>query len=436
MRATNSLRGTGVYTHNIPDQGSWFIGNPYAGGNRFVINRASGASFQEQAASQSSVVTNAMTIMTDGKVGIGTYTPTWPLHLNYPSTTGMLIEGGGTVVENVSLRLFDRGTAANNINRVEFGHADAGLNFVSGARISSTNPATNATTGAHLVFETAAASSLGSATWNTNQLFLSRNGNVGIETDNPTSFLTINTPFGTTHSEVTTGLHALSIGSQSNGAQRMSIGTDERIGGGYIKVGFQGGVGSNLLLHTDGSVNSKVGIGLTAPSAKLHVNSVSGGTTVVKVDGTSGELFTVVDDLSGSLFSVNDVSGIPVFETFADSTILMGNYQAPALFTTIKSTLTAGLTNQNIYQFSASTYTSATIEYNVVSSTNRRTGTITAIWNSTTIEFYETSTLDVGTTGTAAISLDVALSGTNVVLRATTLAGGGTWTVKALIRTI
>ena len=40
---------------------------------------------------------------------------------------------------------------------------------------------------------------------------------------------------------------------------------------------------------------------------------VDGSSTVVDIQGTVGQLFSVTDSLTGDLFSVSDVSGIPIF---------------------------------------------------------------------------------------------------------------------------
>jgi hypothetical protein len=182
--------------------------------------------------------------------------------------------------------------------------------------------------------------------------------------------------------------------------------------------------------------SGNVGIGLTGPSTKLHVRSSTLNSNVVKVDGQSGELFTINDSLIGSLFSVNDISGLPIMEVFSDSTTVIGDYQAPSLYTTTRGSIVAGSTNQVIYQISASTYTSAHIDYNVMSGTNSRAGTITGIWSSNGLEFTETGTIDIGNLGTGAITLDLARSGTNIQLRASVSAGGGTWAIKSIIRAI
>ena len=48
--------------------------------------------------------------------------------------------------------------------------------------------------------------------------------------------------------------------------------------------------------------------------------------SVFEVFGSNGTIFSVSDDLSDSLMSVNNAAGLPVFEVFADNTVIMGQY--------------------------------------------------------------------------------------------------------------
>jgi hypothetical protein len=77
-----------------------------------------------------------------------------------------------------------------------------------------------------------------------------------------------------------------------------------------------------------------VGIGLTAPTAKLNVLSSTSLSSVFKAEGINGTLFEVTDDLSNSLMSVNTIGGLPVFEVFANNTIIAGQYNANDLVIT------------------------------------------------------------------------------------------------------
>ena len=45
----------------------------------------------------------------------------------------------------------------------------------------------------------------------------------------------------------------------------------------------------------------------------LIVTGASGG-TVVDIQGSQGQLFSVTDDLSGSIFAVSDISGVPILD--------------------------------------------------------------------------------------------------------------------------
>ena len=55
------------------------------------------------------------------------------------------------------------------------------------------------------------------------------------------------------------------------------------------------------------------------------------GSTLLDIQGSQGQLFSVTDSLSGSLFSVNDISGMPIMEVFSDDRILLGTFNAEAI---------------------------------------------------------------------------------------------------------
>jgi len=121
-------------------------------------------------------------------VGIGTITPAAKLNIVYAASAadGVLIQGGGSTLDNIPLKLWDLGTAVNNKNIIEFGHSST---YVAVSRIYSTNPGPSAISGGKLVLET---TSDNIGTFNTNQLVLSNNGNIGIGVATPTAKLHIN----------------------------------------------------------------------------------------------------------------------------------------------------------------------------------------------------------------------------------------------------
>jgi hypothetical protein len=79
----------------------------------------------------------------------------------------------------------------------------------------------------------------------------------------------------------------------------------------------------------------------------LEVNGITGGggagSTVLDIQGTQGQLFSVVDGLTGSLMSVNDISGLPILEVFSDDRVVMGTYGATGLIVSGTNVTTGGL---------------------------------------------------------------------------------------------
>ena len=65
--------------------------------------------------------------------------------------------------------------------------------------------------------------------------------------------------------------------------------------------------------------NSTVNTAIT-----IQAYPTSNGT--LSFEGTAGQLFSVTNDMSGSIYSVNDVSGIPSIEVFANGQINLGQY--------------------------------------------------------------------------------------------------------------
>jgi hypothetical protein len=176
--------------------------------------------------------------------------------------------------------------------------------------------------------------------------------------------------------------------------------------------------------------------GLTRFSASTGTSLTvisSGNSTsvpVFSVQGSQGELFSVTDSLTGSLFSVSDISGLPIMEVFSDSTIVLGDYQAPSLYTTKRVSSITATTGTTIYSFPTSAYTSSFVDYYVSGSTGLRAGNIMAIWSGSSVNFTETSTNDLGST--TPVTFGYVMSGSSAVLQAS--ASTGTWIVESILR--
>jgi len=64
----------------------------------------------------------------------------------------------------------------------------------------------------------------------------------------------------------------------------------------------------------------------------LIVTGADGG-TVVDIQGSQGQLFSVTDDLSGSIFAVSDISGVPILDVNSNGTIQFSDLSAGTLVT-------------------------------------------------------------------------------------------------------
>ena len=186
---------------------------------------------------------------------------------------------------------------------------------------------------------------------------------------------------------------------------------------GSLQVAGQTRISGSFNTAISGTILTIVGSGSTQP--------------IFTVQGSQGELFSVTDSLTGSLFSVNDISGLPILEVFSDSTTNMGNYLAPALYTTNKITQTNS-GSFVVYSLPTASYDGAFYDYTVRSGSNARAGQIMAIWSGSTVNFTETTTTSFGST--SAINFTVIVSGSNMVL--TGSSATGSWTIKTIIRSI
>jgi hypothetical protein len=89
---------------------------------------------------------------------------------------------------------------------------------------------------------------------------------------------------------------------------------------------------SNFIGNTKLTGSLSITGSLSTSSAALTV--YKSGSTTLDIQGSQGQLFSIVDSLSGSLMSVNDVSGLPILEVFSNDTVVMGTYGTPAVIIT------------------------------------------------------------------------------------------------------
>lgn len=103
------------------------------------------------------------------------------------------------------------------------------------------------------------------------------------------------------------------------------------------------------------------------------------------------------------------------------------------LFTSSSAASLTDGANQVVASIATGSYDSAMFDYVIKDGTNFRAGTVTSVWKAGTssVEFTDTSTNDIGSTLNQSFTVDT--SAGNARLKFTTT-GGGTWTVKTAIR--
>ena len=109
--------------------------------------------------------------------------------------------------------------------------------------------------------------------------------------------------------------------------------------------------------------NSSVNTAIT-----IQTYPTSNGT--ISFEGSAGQLFSVTNDMTGSIYSVNDVSGIPSIEVFANGQINMayygglvymgGNMETLAAMRETKTTTSSSQINLNAGSYFTHTATGTT----------------------------------------------------------------------------
>jgi len=212
-------------------------------------------------------------------------------------------------------------------------------------------------------------------------------------------------------------------------------------------TGSQGGQGA-VNLKTQGlTVSGSSGISTTVSGQTVSVAGTDATTTVKGVASFNSTNFTVTSGqvtsnnitINGGTVTLGGTRNITLQDITTQGstssnqlTLNGGAIIHGVLFTSASATSIAGpVTNQVIATVATGSYDSAQFDYVLKDGTNYRTGTVMAVWNSTTgIEFTDTSTNDIGNTGQAVLSVDTSTGNVRLKLTLTS----GTWTAKTAIR--
>jgi hypothetical protein len=117
------------------------------------------------------------------------------------------------------------------------------------------------------------------------------------------------------------------------------------------------------------------------------------GSTILDIQGSQGQLFSVTDQLSGSLFSVNDISGIPIMEVFSNNTVNLGTFNAEAIKVSGSfATMTGSL-------FGTASWANNATTASFASTASFVPGGLTGIGTSGQVSFFTGTTTQAGDNG-------------------------------------
>jgi len=190
-----------------------------------------------------------------------------------------------------------------------------------------------------------------------------------------------------------------------------------------------GGGGGTFPFTGDAIITGSLIISASNTSQSLSV--IGSGSTVFDVIGSQGTLFSIDDDLDGVIFTANDRSGLPSLEVSASGEVYIGRAPQSLYTTAVISSTTANI-SQSIYGLSTSSYGGVFVDYTANSGSNARAGSIVSVWNGSSINFTETTTLDIGDTSNLLMQVAISQSQAQVQSYATT-AG---YNIKTIIKAI
>jgi len=378
-------------------------------------------------------VSEKMRITNGGNVGIGTTTPTYKLvvggDVDYSSGIGTT---NAIFVQDANYPAVVVGVDNQNYGYIKWD--------VSGGYLSIATKENYANQDNTLVLKT---------------------GNVGIGTTSPLDKLQVNEY--TVASQGNQGVHGEVSVFADNGDESLFLGLKDSAypnrGWAINPVAF--GVNSSLQFKEHGSTGVRmviesggfVGLGVTDPTEKLHLQSTTSGCFIRFADQTASGVYVGSRNDELEIYAGNaermgiDATGVVRFNAYGTGILQTDtNGVISASLSPLVDGITfnngASITNQIntdvdtgaevVAQVSTSTYTAAFFDFVIKKVGNIRSGTVYACHDGTNVEFTETSTQDLGDTSDVTLSVDI--SGGNMRLLATVTSDD--WSVKSLIRAI
>ena len=154
---------------------------------------------------------------------------------------------------------------------------------------------------------------------------------------------------------------------------------------------------------------------LQAVSASYAVNSTTASYSVNTSNATTASYALVATSASYASTSSYASSTATVGYTIGGSTVFYNTVSSP------------GNVNQNIFTNSTGSFTSAFFNYTVYSGTNARTGQVMTVWNGSTVNYTDNSTVDIGSTLAVTASVSIVSGQIQFNVQVPT----GTWIIKS-----
>ena len=180
--------------------------------------------------------------------------------------------------------------------------------------------------------------------------------------------------------------------------------------------------GNNPALTASYAYSSSVAVSSSFAATSSYVNQLNQNVTIngaLTVTGSSGTLFSSNIDtivLTGSLI----VTG---------STTITGslNIGISTITTNIITSSAAGA--NTVFNQATGSYTGAKYLYTIASASNSRTGEVLAVWNGTTTQYTDVSTLDIGSTSNVSASVSIVTAQAQFIINT----GTSGWRIKSYV---
>jgi hypothetical protein len=270
---------------------------------------------------------------------------------------------------------------------------------------------------------------------NNNSLIISQQGgSAGLTTSADTN-LNIN-PSGSGATAFLLGKQVRFINSNSNS----TIALQNAGGTGQARLDFI--TGSTTIMSISGSGN--VGIKTATPGVELDVvGSIRASSIMFNTTTQTNNIQTNSQNLL--IKGAGGVTGITMDQTtrnvgigittpsaslHVSGNVLLGTETDPALFTSQVVTANTGITT--IYALPTSSYEGAFFDYTIRSGSNSRAGQIIGLWSGSSVNYTEVTTLDFG--NTSGFNFGMSVSSSNMILSSSATTSG--WAIRTIIRSM